>query len=173
MKRSIAMSWCAGLAVVLMAAPLSAQTTVQGTVIVQSGQSDTPLADRARRVMGAEVVIVERVQGPRRWWRRGGYRVITVYSDGERFYRRPFGRTVLRKVVVYERGGRYFINDDQWRWHRDYHDRYVRGDRRDNDRDSYDDRKGHDDRNDHDDHGNDRGHGNGHDNGNHYGWDNH
>src|SRR6185437_11101233 len=102
MKRSIAMSWCAGLAVVLMAAPLSAQTTVQG---------------------------------PRRWWRRGGYRVITVYSDGERFYRRPFGRTVLRKVVVYERGGRYYINDDQWRWHRDYHDRYVRGDRRDNDRD--------------------------------------
>jgi hypothetical protein len=169
MKRSIAMSWCAGLAVLVMAAPVSAQTTVQGAVVVQSGPSNTPLADRARRTMGAEVVIVQRVQGRYGWWRRG-YRAITIYSDGERFYRRPFGRTALRKVVVYERGGRYFINDDQWKWHHDYHDRYIRDYGHDNDHDSYDDRNGHDDRNEHDDHGNAREH---HDNGNHYGWNNH
>jgi len=173
MKRSIAMNWCAGLAVVLMAAPLSAQTTVQGAVIVQSG-SPTPIADRARRVMGAEVVVVQRVQGRYGWWRGHGYRVITVYSDGERFYRRPFGRTVLRKVVVYERGGRYFINDGQWKWHRDYYDERYGRDHRDHDHDSYGDRNDRDDRNDHDDHGSDRGNGKDHhDNGNHYGWDNH
>jgi hypothetical protein len=173
MKRSIAMSWCAGLALGLMAAPLSAQTTVQGAVVVQSGPN-TPLADRARRVMGAEVVVVERVPGRYGWWRTPGYRVITVYSDGARFYRRPFGRTLLQKMEVYERGGRYYINDYQWKRHRHYHDdRYGRDGRRDDDHDRYDDRKGHDDRNDHDDHGNDHGRGNGHDNGNHYGWDNH
>ena len=162
MKRSIAMSWCAGLAIVLMATPVSAQTTVQGAVVVQSGPSDTPLADRARRTMGAEVVVVQRMQGRYGWWRRSGYRQIILYSDGVRFYRRPFGQTILRKVVVYQRGNTYYINDDQWKWHRDYRDRYER-----------ENRNGRDDRDDHDDHGNGRGHGNGHDNGHHYGWDNH
>jgi hypothetical protein len=172
MKRSIAVRWYAGLAFGLIAAPLSAQTSVQGAVIVQSGQ-DPALADRARRVMGAQVIVVARVQGRYGWWRRSGYRVITVYSDGARFYRRPFGRTILRKVVVYERGGRYYINDEQWKRHRYGHDdRYGRGDRRDDDHDRYDDRNGRDDRNDHDD-GNGHGHGNGHDNGNHNGWEKH
>jgi hypothetical protein len=155
MKRSIAVRWLAGLAFGLIAAPLSAQTTVQGSVIVESGRN-TGLADRARRTMGAEVVVVERIHGRHRWWRRSGYRVVTVYSDGARFYRRPFGRTVLHRVDVYERGGHYYINDDQWKRHR-------HGD---------DDRYGHDDRDDDDDrdHHHDRDH---HDNGNHYGWDNH
>ena len=153
MKRSIVVSWCAGLALGLMAAPLSAQTTVQGAVIVQSGP-DAGIANRARRMMGAEVIVVERIRGRYGWWRGSQYRVITVYSDGSRFYRRPFGRTVpaLRRVVVYERAGHYYINDTQWKRHRYDHD------------DRYDSRDGDDDRNDHD--GRD-GH---HDNGNHYGW---
>ncbi|MFL5510902.1 MAG: hypothetical protein ACJ8CN_00500 [Gemmatimonadales bacterium] len=147
MKRSIGVRWIAGLAFGLIAAPLSAQSTTQGAVIVQ-GSPNTGLADRARRTMGAQVVVVERIRGRHRWWKRSGYRVITVYSDGARFYRRPFGRTILREVVVYERGGRYYINDDQWKRHR-----YSGNDRRDHD--------GRDDDRDH------------HDNGNHYGWDNH
>ena len=142
MKRSIAVSWCAGLVLGLIAAPLSAQTTAQGAVVIQSGPS-TPLADRARRTMGAEVIVVERIRGRYGWWRNSQYQVITVYSDGSRFYRRPFGRTVLRRVVVYQRAGHYYINDDQWKRHR--HDR--------------DDHYGHD---------NDRY--GPHDNGNHYGW---
>jgi hypothetical protein len=159
MKRSIAVRWCVGLALGLIAAPLSAQTTVQGTVIIESGRN-TGLADRARRTMGAEVVVVERIKGRHRWWKKSGYRVITVYSDGERFYRRPFGRTILHRVDVYERGGRLYINDDQWRRHRHGDDdRYGRDGRDDDDRD-------HDDRGHH----GDRDH---HDNGNHYGWDNH
>ena len=157
MKRSIAVRWCVGLALGLIAAPLSAQTTVQGTVIVESGRN-TGLADRARRTMGAEVVVVERIPGRHRWWRKSGYRVITVYSDGTRFYRRPFGRTVLHRVDVYERGGHYYINDDQWQRHRHGDDdRYGHDGRDDDDRD-------HDDRG----HRGDRDH---HDNGNHYGWD--
>ena len=152
MKRSIAVSWCAGLALGLISAPLSAQTTVQGAVIVQSGP-DAGIANRARRMMGAEVIVVERIRGRYGWWRNSQYRVFTVYSDGSRFYRRPFGRTVLRRVVVYERGGRYYINDTQWKRHRYDHD----------------DRYGHDDR-DGDDDRNDDGYRNRHDNGNHYGW---
>ena len=151
MKRSIAVRWCAGLAFGLIAAPLSAQTTVQGSVIIESGPN-TGLADRARRTMGAQVVVVERIRGRHGWWKKSGYRVITVYSDGTRFYRRPFGRTILGKVVVYERGGRYYINDYQWKRHRNS----------DNGRDG---RDGDDDRDRHD-----RDH---HDNGNHYGWDKH
>ena len=118
-------------------------------MIVQ-GAPKTGLADRARRTMGAEVVVVERIRGRNRWWKRPGYRVITVYSDGARFYRRPFGRTILGEVVVYERGGRYYINDYQWKRHRNS----ANGRDGDADRDRRDDR----------DH---------HDNGNHYGWDNH
>ena len=57
MKRSIVVRWCVGLALGLIAAPLSAQSTVQGSVIIESGRN-TGLADRARRTMGAEVVVV-------------------------------------------------------------------------------------------------------------------
>ena len=155
MKRSIAVRWCVGLALGLVAAPVSAQTTVQGSVIIESGRN-TGLADRARRTMGAEVVVVDRIRGRHGWWRKSGYRVITVYSDGARFYRRPFGRTVLHRVDVYERGGHYYINDDQWQRHRHWDD----------------ERYGHDGR-DHDDDRDDRDHRDHHDNGNHYGWDNH
>lgn len=155
MKRSIAVRWIAGLAFGLIAAPLSAQTTVEGSVIIQSGPN-TGLADRARRTMGAQVVVVERIRGRNRWWKRSGYRVITVYSDGSRFYRRPFGRTILSEVIVYERGGRYYINDYQWKRHRDSA----------NGRNGRDGRDGDDDR----DRRDERDH---HDNGNHYGWDNH
>ena len=158
MKRSIAVRLSVGLALGLMAAPLAAQSTTQGAVIVQ-GAPNTGLADRARRTMGAEVVVVERVRGHRGWWRRSNYRVITVYSDGARFYRRPFGRTILGEIVVYERKGRYYINDYQWKRHLDSANGRYRRDR-DDDGDRYDDRDRRDDR----DH---------HDNGNHYGWDNH
>lgn len=158
MKRSIAVRWCVGLALGLMAAPLSAQTTVQGSVIVESGPN-TGLADRARRTMGAEVVVVERVHYRYGWWTRPHYRVITVYTDGVRFYRRPFGRTILRRIDVYERSGRYYIDEDKWKRHRH---RYW-----DNRRDGRDDRDDRDRGNGRDDDRNGRGH----DNGNHYGWD--
>ena len=158
MKRSIVVRWCAGLALGLIAAPVSAQTTVQGAVVVES-QSDG-LADRARRTMGAQVIVVDRVHYRYGWWTRPHYRVVTVYTDGVRFYRRPFGRTILRRIDVYERSGRYYIDEYQWKRH---HHRYWEN-RRD-DRDDRDDRGWGNDRDD------DDRHGRGHDNGNHYGWD--
>jgi hypothetical protein len=121
MKRSNAVVWIAGLALGLMAAPLSAQTTVDAAVVIQSGGG---VENRSRRVMGPrEVIVVERIRGRGAWWKRHGYRAITVYYGGGRFYQRPFGRAALRRVVVYERAGRYFMAEDQWqRNHQDMRD---------------------------------------------------
>jgi hypothetical protein len=44
-----------------------------------------------------------------------------VYYDGDRYYLRRLARPNLRAVIVYERGGRYYIGDDRWkREHRNY-----------------------------------------------------
>jgi hypothetical protein len=49
---------------------------------------------------------------------------VTVYYDGHRYYLRRLARPHLRPVIVYERGGRYFIDENHWkRKHRD-HDRH-------------------------------------------------
>jgi hypothetical protein len=121
MKRSNAVVWIAGLALGLMAAPLAAQTTVDAAVVIQSGGS---VEDRSRRVVGPrEVIVVERIRGRGAWWKRHGYRAITVYYGGGRFYQRPFARAALRRVVVYERAGRYFVAEDQWqRYHQEFRD---------------------------------------------------
>ena len=68
--------------------------------------------------MGAEEVVVERIRGRNGWWKRAGYRVITVYSDGSRIYRRPFGRTVLQRGDRVRARGPRLINDYQWKRHR-------------------------------------------------------
>jgi hypothetical protein len=123
MKRSNAVGWIAGLALGLIAAPLAAQTTVEAAVVVQSGRR---VEDRSPRVTGhdREVIVVERIRGRGVWWKRHGYRTITVYYGGGRFYRRPFARAALRRIVVYERAGRYLLAEDQWqRYHQDTRDR--------------------------------------------------
>jgi hypothetical protein len=122
MERSNAVGWIAGLALGLMAAPLAAQTTVDAAVVIQSGRA---VEDHSRRVIGydREVIVVERIRGRGAWWKRHGYRAITVYYGGGRFYQRPFARAALRRVVVYERAGRYFVAEDQWqRYHQDFRD---------------------------------------------------
>jgi hypothetical protein len=98
-----------------------------------------------------EVIVIERVHGRHGWWKHPRYRVITVYYDGRRFYRRPFDRRPLRKVVVYERGGRYYVDEGQWRRdHRRHYGRDYDG-WKDDDKRRYDDKwkdddswKGHD-----------------------------
>ena len=128
MKRSIAIGWFAGLALA-MTAPLTAQTTVHGSVVVHSGPVDGQVEVRrrpARRVIvqPRDVIVVERVQARHGWWKKHGYRMVTVYSDGHRYYLRRFARPYLRPVIVYERGGRYYIGESHWkRKHRD-HDRH-------------------------------------------------
>ena len=71
-----------------------------------------------------EILVIERVQRPHGWWRHPGYRMVTVYYDGGRFYRRPFDRRPLRKVFVYVRAGRYYVDEVQWR--RDHRRHYGR-----------------------------------------------
>jgi hypothetical protein len=65
-----------------------------------------------------EVIVVEETHVPHGraygWWRNHGYRQVTVYSDGTRFYPRRLERhPELKAMVVYEREGRYYRGADE------------------------------------------------------------
>ena len=157
MRHSIGLAWVAGF-LIASAAPLHAQTTIQkardilndrAPARVEPARVEPPRVETGRRttviIPQREVLVIERVQARYPWWRHPRYRVITVYYDGRRFYRRPFDRRPLRKVVVYERAGRYYIDEVQWR--RDHRRHYGRDYRwNDDDKRRYDDK-----RNDHND----------------------
>jgi hypothetical protein len=126
MKGSIGVGSLAVLALGLIAAPVGAQTTVQGRVVVQSGPVGSHAVVRQRtRVIAPDrhVIIVQRVHVPRGWWKKHSYRTVTVYYDGDRYYLRRLARPNLRAVIVYERGGRYYIGDDRWKREHRNHDR--------------------------------------------------
>jgi hypothetical protein len=127
MRHSIGLAWVAGF-LIASAAPLQAQTELQRAAeILRNRQSapppparvEPPRVETTRRttvvVPQREILVVERVQARHGWWNNPRYRVITVYYDGGRFYRRPFDRRPLRKVVVYQRAGRYYIDEGHWR----------------------------------------------------------
>ena len=160
MRHSIGLAWVAG-SLIASAAPLQAQTELQRAAeILRNRQSappaparvepprvEPPRVETTRRttivVPHREILVVERVQARHGWWKHPRYQVITVYYDGGRFYRRPFDRRPLRKVVVYQRAGRYYIDEGHWRREHSLH--YGR-DYRWNDDDKWrDDRKGKDD----------------------------
>jgi hypothetical protein len=134
MMRSIAVGGLAGLALSLIAAPLPAQTTVQGSVVVYSGPSTGQVEVRRRtRIISPSrhVIEVQRINVPRGWWKRHSYRVMTVYYDGRRYYLRRFDRPNLRPVIVYERGGRYYIDEDRWKRDHGRHNGNGHRDKRD------------------------------------------
>jgi hypothetical protein len=152
MRHSIGLAWVAGF-VIASAAPLHAQTTVQRAADILKDREpapppparvEPPRVEPARRttivVPRREILVIERVQRPHGWWRHPGYRMVTVYYDGGRFYRRPFDRRPLRKVFVYVRAGRYYVDEVQWR--RDHRRHYGR----DYDGWKDDDKRRHDDR---------------------------
>ena len=163
MRHSIGLAWVAGF-LIASAAPLQAQTTIQKArdilnnrtpAPVEPARVEPPRVETTRRTTiilpQREIVVVERVQGRRGWWNHPRYRVITVYYDGGRFYRRPFDRRPLRKVVVYERAGRYYIDEGQWRRdHRRHYGRDYDG-WKDDDKRSYGDRWKDDDKRNNDD----------------------
>jgi hypothetical protein len=129
MKGSIAAACFALLALGLFATPLRSQTTVHGSVVVRSGPDRGDMEVRRRvRVPYRHVIVVNRVHVPRGWWKKHDYRMVTVYYDGHRYYLRRFARPHLHRVIVYERGGRYFIDEDRWkrkhRKHDSHDDRY-------------------------------------------------
>ncbi len=173
MRHSIGLAWIAGF-LVASAAPLHAQTTIQKARDILNNRTPAPVApapaapapvapapvepprvETGRRttiiVPHREVLVIERVQTRYPWWKHPRYRMITVYYDGQRFYRRPFDRRPLRKVVVYQHAGRYYIDEVQWKrdhrrhYGRDY-DRWDDDKRRNDDRWKDDDRRKDDDR---------------------------
>ena len=75
----------------------------------------TPPPRAVRRDAGRHVIAVERTHVPRGqaygWWKKHGYREITVYHDGARYYSRRRESTGFRAVVVYQRDGKYYMAD--------------------------------------------------------------
>jgi hypothetical protein len=125
MSRGIAVSTVA-LLLGLVTVPARAQTTVQGDVLIHSG----PVTGRVGvneppRESEREVIVIERARVPRGhaygWWKRHGYRAVTVYYDGTRYYSRRVVRPGLREVVIYERKGQYFLNDEDGERHEHKH----------------------------------------------------
>jgi hypothetical protein len=72
-----------------------------------------------------EVIVVERTHVPKGnaygWWKKHGYREVTVYYDGAHYYGRQYD-TGFRAVVVYQREGRYYIADEDAGRNRHHHD---------------------------------------------------
>lgn len=68
-----------------------------------------------RHEAGRDVIVVERTHVPRGqahgWWKKHGYREITVYYDGAGYYSRRLESPGFRAVVVYQREGKYYMAD--------------------------------------------------------------
>lgn len=136
----IAGSLLSGL--VLVASPMQAQQ-VSGNVLIRSG----PVAGQVvlgegystyqrphvvyrrppvRRVVVVEryaprIVVVERVHrhAAERYWKRHGFRPVTLFYVDGRYYDRWAGnRRGVREVIVYERNGRYYDDCADDRRHR-------------------------------------------------------
>ena len=123
MKSRIVVGGIAAVMLGLAAVPARAQTTVSGGVVVQSGpvaghvEVGAPPPVVVRREPAREVIVVERTHVPRGnahgWWKKHGYREVTLYYDGTRYYGRRLERTGLRAMVVYERGGKYYLGEEE------------------------------------------------------------
>ena len=76
----------------------------------------TPPPRAERREHARQVIMVERTHVPKGhaygWWKQHGYREVTVYHDGTRYYSREVATTGLRAVIVYQREGKYFMPDE-------------------------------------------------------------
>jgi hypothetical protein len=94
--------------------------TSQERVVVAS-----PRPVVVRREPAREVIVVERTHVPKGnaygWWKKHGYREVTVYYDGDRYYSRAY-ESGFRAVVVYQREGRYYIADGDTGRNRHHHD---------------------------------------------------
>lgn len=83
----------------LLAAPLQAQAVSVGVVL-----STVPSPGR--------VVVVERISHRHEKNLKRGYRKVTLYYLDGRYYKRLYQRHPrVRAVVVYQRGGRYYLDE--------------------------------------------------------------
>jgi len=75
----------------------------------------TPPPRVVRREPVREVIVVERTHVPKGhaygWWKKHGYREVTLYFDGTQYYSRRYDPTGLRAVIVYQRDGKYYLPD--------------------------------------------------------------
>jgi hypothetical protein len=120
-------------ALVLVAAPLEAQR-VSANVVVHSGPVAARVAVvdgystyRPRRVVSHEaprLIVIERQHNRHvKHWKRHGFQPVTVYYVNGRYYDRWYGPARgVRRVVVYERGGRYFEACDRDHHRHDWND---------------------------------------------------
>ena len=140
MKTSvIAASLIGGL--VLVASSLQAQNVsaevvlrggpVAGHVVVGDGYSTYRRRPVVHYRAAPRVIVIERVHRHRtaRYWTRNGFRPVTVYYAHGRYYDRWYGNPrAAARVVVYERGGRYYEacndRDHRHRDHRHGHDHH-------------------------------------------------
>jgi hypothetical protein len=126
MKRGMVVAGMIPLLLGLATVQANAQTAVEGGVVVRSGpvtghvEVGSPTREPVR-----EVIVVEPAHVPdgkaHGWWKKHGYRVVTVYYDGSRYYGRRLERPGLRPVVVYERKGQYYLGDEEGERARDHH----------------------------------------------------
>ena len=131
MRRRMVAGGILALALGLATVPARAQTTVDGGVVIHSGpvtghvEVGSPPPVVVYREPVREVIVVEHAQVPHGnaygWWKKHGYREVTVYYDGSRYYGRRLERPGLRAVVVYERGGRYFLGEEGGERNRHHH----------------------------------------------------
>ena len=90
------------------------------TLALATGCSSSRSQDRVvvipravRGEAGSDVIVVERTHVPRGnaygWWKKHGYREVTVYYDGARYYSRRVEPKGFQAVVVYQRDGKYYM----------------------------------------------------------------
>ena len=122
------------IAALSLAAPLQGQRVaanvvirtgpVAGHVVVGNGYSTYRRPVVVYRRAPARVIVVEqparRHRGHVRDWARRGYRPVTLWYYGGRYYdQRVRDWNGMREVVVYERDGRFYRDDDESdRWNR-------------------------------------------------------
>jgi hypothetical protein len=75
----------------------------------------TPPPRGVRHVSAGDVIVVERTHVPKGhaygWWKQHGYREVTVYYDGARYYSGKRDSKGFRAVIVYQREGKYYMAD--------------------------------------------------------------
>ena len=97
-----------GLLTLALATGCSSSRSQDRVVVVPPPRAD-------RHDVRRDVIVVERTHVPRGnahgWWKKHGYREVTVYSDGSRYYGRRLESPGVRAVVVYQREGKYDMPD--------------------------------------------------------------
>ena len=101
----------------MLAGGILALACVSGCGASRSADRVVVVPPAARRGPVQEVIVVERTHVPKGhaygWWKQHGYREVTVYTDGSRYYSRHGGQDGIHAVVVFEREGRYYVGDEE------------------------------------------------------------